>query len=95
MMYSVLRRLLPEITTTSHNRSRGEPVEKVVALRDAHAPARRILRARVERFHPPQIIVELGPGGRVHAHGRIDVRVHLLLDERGVEMTGIEHAEPH
>ena len=58
-----------------------------------HLPARGVVRALVEARHPRQVIDEVGPERRVDVHGRRDPRVHLLLDERGVEVPGVEGDE--
>ena len=95
VMYSVLRRLLPAITTMSPPLVGDEALEEVGALDHAHAPAGGIVGARVERLDPAQVVVEVRARRRVHAHDRVDVRVHLLLHERRMEVAGIEHGELH
>jgi hypothetical protein len=38
---------------------------------------------------------QVGPERREHVHGRVDARVHLLLDQGGVKMAGVERHQAH
>ena len=46
-------------------------------------------------LHPPEVGEEVGAERRVDVHGRVDARVHLLLDQAGVEMAGVQGDEAH
>ncbi len=70
-------------------------LEVVRAGVDLEPPARRPLGALVERGDAAEVQQQIGPDRGEDVHGRIDARVHLLLDERGVEVPGVERHQPH
>ena len=91
--YSVLRRLLPEMTTTSPRRSAAKRSRKSGPVWSCGAPARRVLRPRVVAVDLAQVVVEVRPLRRVDVHRVVDVGVHLLLHQRRVEMARVEDGE--
>ena len=74
VMYSALRVLLPEITTTLPARSFEHALEIVRAGVHALAPPRRMVGARVEGVDALQVLGNVIAWWRVDVHQRIDVR---------------------
>jgi hypothetical protein len=71
------------------------PLQEVGRGVDFLAPARGVVRAQVELGDAQEVRGEVGAEGRVDVHDLRHPRVHLLLDERGVEVAGVERHEAH
>ena len=50
---------------------------------------------RLNALTRPEVGEEVRAERRVDVHGRVDAGVHLLLDEGGVEVAGVEGDEAH
>jgi hypothetical protein len=70
------------------------PLEEVRRRVDVHFPRRRCLGPAVERGDPFEMLEQIGPERRIHVDTCGHARIHLLLDQRRVEMPGIERHQP-
>ena len=73
---------------------RAEAVEEVGAGMDDGSPRGRVFPPRVVAVDLLQVIGEVGTVFGIDVHGRVDAGIHRLLQERGVEMTGVEDNQP-
>ena len=88
---------LPPVASRDHHGVPGmlleHPLQEIRAGVDLELPRRRVARAPVEPRHPRQMVHEVGAQRRVHVHLCGNARVHLLLDEGGVEVAGVQRDE--
>ncbi len=94
-MRSILPRFLPDSTTTLPGFSRSIRSTKSglawTSSRQLVGRSARALKAR----HAAEVQQQVGADRCEHVHRRVDARVHLLLDQRGVKVAGIERHQAH
>ena len=73
----------------------GEAIQEVGTGMNDGPPRRWILAPRVVAVDLLQVIGEIGTIFGIDVHGRVDARIHRLLQECRVEMAGIEDDESH
>ena len=94
-MRSILPRLRPERTTTLPGFSRSMRSRKSSPVWTSSRQLVGLSARRLKALTRPEVGEEVGPERRVDVHGRVDAGVHLLLDEAGVEVAGVEGDETH
>jgi len=68
-------------------------IKEIAAGMHVEPPIGGRLRSPVVPGDPPQVVDQVRAERRVNPHERRQPRIHLLLHQRGVEMTGIDDNE--
>ena len=92
-MRSIFVRLRPDRMTTLPGGFAEHALEEIRTRVDLYLPRRRFLRTTVEGRNAVQVVDEVRSQRRKHVHAFGDVRIHLLLYQPGMEMTGVDDHE--
>ena len=69
------------------------PFEEIRSGINLLLPARGLISATVETFDQVEMLLQVRPSGRIDVHHRADLRIHELLDQARMEVSGVEGDE--